>query len=140
MGTDGAGSIRIPAAFTGVVGLKPSYGRVPAWPISVMGFLAHLGPLTRTVTDTALAMKVIGQPDKLVPVADFALGVVLNLAACLTDHVERDARQLLVVADEAELLEQMLVGGVVVAGGVADEAVCPCGGVVVAGGVVLEAG
>lgn len=63
MGTDGAGSIRIPAAFTGVVGLKPSYGRVPAWPISVMGFLAHLGPLTRTVTDTALAMKVIGQPD-----------------------------------------------------------------------------
>ena len=63
MGTDGAGSIRIPAAFTGVVGLKPSYGRVPAWPISVMGFLAHLGPLTRTVTDTALAMKVIGQSD-----------------------------------------------------------------------------
>ena len=63
MGTDGAGSIRIPAAFSGVVGLKPSYGRVPAWPISVMGFLAHLGPLTRTVTDTALAMKVIGQPD-----------------------------------------------------------------------------
>ncbi len=63
MGTDGAGSIRIPAAFTGVVGLKPSYGRVPAWPISVMGFLAHLGPLTRTVMDTALAMKVIGQPD-----------------------------------------------------------------------------
>jgi aspartyl-tRNA(Asn)/glutamyl-tRNA(Gln) amidotransferase subunit A len=63
IGTDGAGSVRIPAAFTGVVGLKPSYGRVPAWPISVMGFLAHLGPLTRTVTDTALAMKVIGQPD-----------------------------------------------------------------------------
>lgn len=64
IGTDGAGSVRIPAAFTGVVGLKPSYGRVPAWPISVMGFLAHLGPLTRTVTDTALAMKVIGQPDE----------------------------------------------------------------------------
>lgn len=63
IGTDGAGSVRIPAAFSGVVGLKPSYGRVPAWPISTMGFLAHLGPLTRTVTDTALAMKVIGQPD-----------------------------------------------------------------------------
>jgi aspartyl-tRNA(Asn)/glutamyl-tRNA(Gln) amidotransferase subunit A len=63
IGTDGAGSVRIPAAFTGVVGLKPSYGRVPAWPISTMGFLAHLGPLARSVTDTALAMKVIGQPD-----------------------------------------------------------------------------
>lgn len=64
LGTDGAGSVRIPAAFTGVFGLKPSYGRVPAWPISTMGFLAHLGPLTRTVRDAALAMNAIGQPDE----------------------------------------------------------------------------
>lgn len=64
LGTDGAGSVRIPAAFTGVVGLKPTYGRVPAWPVSTMGFLAHLGPLTRTVTDTALAMNAIARPDE----------------------------------------------------------------------------
>ncbi len=64
IGTDGAGSVRIPAAFTGVVGLKPTYGRVPAYPVSTMGFLAHLGPLTRTVADTALAMNVIGRPDQ----------------------------------------------------------------------------
>jgi aspartyl-tRNA(Asn)/glutamyl-tRNA(Gln) amidotransferase subunit A len=63
MGTDGAGSVRIPAAFTGVFGLKPTYGRIPAWPVSTMGFLAHIGPLTRTVTDAALALFVTGQPD-----------------------------------------------------------------------------
>lgn len=64
LGTDGAGSVRIPAAFCGVFGLKPSYGRVPAWPVSTMGFLAHLGPLTRTVRDAALAMNAIGRPDE----------------------------------------------------------------------------
>ena len=63
LGTDGAGSIRIPAAFTGVFGLKPTYGHIPAHPISTMGFLAHLGVLTRTVRDTALALNVIGWPD-----------------------------------------------------------------------------
>ncbi len=59
IGTDGGGSIRIPASFTGVLGFKPSYGRVPAWPASQVGTLAHAGPLTRTVADAALAMSVI---------------------------------------------------------------------------------
>jgi aspartyl-tRNA(Asn)/glutamyl-tRNA(Gln) amidotransferase subunit A len=63
LGTDGAGSIRIPAAFTGVFGIKTSFGRVPAYPISTMGVLAHLGPLTRTVRDSALALDVIARPD-----------------------------------------------------------------------------
>jgi aspartyl-tRNA(Asn)/glutamyl-tRNA(Gln) amidotransferase subunit A len=63
VGTDGAGSIRIPAAFTGVFGIKPTFGRVPAFPISTMGVLAHLGPLTARVADAALALSVIAGPD-----------------------------------------------------------------------------
>jgi aspartyl-tRNA(Asn)/glutamyl-tRNA(Gln) amidotransferase subunit A len=63
IGTDGAGSIRIPAAFTGVFGIKPSFGRVPAYPASPFSILAHVGPLTRSVADAALMLNVIGQPD-----------------------------------------------------------------------------
>jgi aspartyl-tRNA(Asn)/glutamyl-tRNA(Gln) amidotransferase subunit A len=63
VGTDGGGSIRIPASFTGIVGLKPTYGRVPAWPLSPFGTVAHLGPMTRTVEDTALMLTVVSRPD-----------------------------------------------------------------------------
>jgi aspartyl-tRNA(Asn)/glutamyl-tRNA(Gln) amidotransferase subunit A len=64
IGTDGAGSIRIPAAFSGIFGIKPSFGRVPAFPASPFTMLAHLGPLTRTVTDAAVMLSVIGGPDE----------------------------------------------------------------------------
>jgi aspartyl-tRNA(Asn)/glutamyl-tRNA(Gln) amidotransferase subunit A len=63
VGTDGGGSIRIPCAFTGLFGLKPSFGRVPAWPLSPFGTVAHLGPITRTVMDAALMMNALTQPD-----------------------------------------------------------------------------
>ncbi len=63
VGTDGGGSIRIPCSFTGRVGLKPSFGRVPAWPLSPFGTVAHVGPMTRTVADAALMMNVITLPD-----------------------------------------------------------------------------
>jgi aspartyl-tRNA(Asn)/glutamyl-tRNA(Gln) amidotransferase subunit A len=63
LGTDGGGSIRIPAGFTGIFGLKPSFGRVPAWPLSPFGTVAHVGPMTRTVEDAALMMNVIARPD-----------------------------------------------------------------------------
>ena len=63
VGTDGAGSVRIPAAFCGNVGLKPSFGRVPAYPLSPFGTVAHLGPHTMSVRDAALVMNVLKQPD-----------------------------------------------------------------------------
>ncbi len=63
VGTDGAGSVRIPAAFCGNFGLKPSFGRVPAYPLSPFGSVAHLGPHSLSVADAALIMNVISQPD-----------------------------------------------------------------------------
>ncbi len=62
-GTDGGGSIRIPAAFTGIVGHKPSYGRVPAYPLSPFALVSHIGPMTRSVADAALMLTVIAEPD-----------------------------------------------------------------------------
>ena len=62
-GTDGGGSIRIPAAFTGTVGLKAHFGRVPAWPLSPMGTVAHVGGQTRSVEDAALMLDVLAHPD-----------------------------------------------------------------------------
>jgi len=53
LGTDGGGSIRIPAAFAGSYGIKPTRARVPAWPASPLGTLAHVGCLTRSVADAA---------------------------------------------------------------------------------------
>ncbi len=61
--TDGGGSIRNPASFTGLCGLKPTFGRVPAYPPNPIGTLANVGPLARTVTDAALMMNVIARPD-----------------------------------------------------------------------------
>jgi aspartyl-tRNA(Asn)/glutamyl-tRNA(Gln) amidotransferase subunit A len=63
LGTDGGGSIRIPCGFCGLPGIKPTYGRVPAWPASPFGTVAHAGPMARTVTDVALLLDVLSEPD-----------------------------------------------------------------------------
>lgn len=64
LGTDGGGSIRIPASFSGIYGLKPSFGRIPVHP-SFPGWetLSHTGPMTRAVRDAALMLDVLAGPD-----------------------------------------------------------------------------
>lgn len=63
-GSDGAGSVRIPAAFCGVYGFKPSFGRVPYHPMPNNDSVSHIGPLTRTVADAALMLSVMAGPDE----------------------------------------------------------------------------
>ena len=73
LGSDGGGSIRVPAALTGIVGFKPSFGRVPVFPgcrdetmpgASGWESLEHIGPMTRTVGDAALAFAVLAGPSQ----------------------------------------------------------------------------
>ena len=63
LATDGGGSIRNPAGFTNLCGLKPTFGRVPAYPPNPVGTLANVGPMARTVSDLALMLTVISRPD-----------------------------------------------------------------------------
>lgn len=63
VGTDGAGSVRIPSSFCGIPGMKPSFGRVPLFPPSPMGTVSHVGPHARSVEDLALMLTVMSRPD-----------------------------------------------------------------------------
>ncbi|MBI1733741.1 MAG: amidase [Candidatus Rokubacteria bacterium] len=64
VGTDGGGSIRIPASFAGIYGMKASFGRIPVYPWSAAWSLSHIGPMTRTVLDAALMMNASVGPDE----------------------------------------------------------------------------
>ena len=67
LGSDGGGSMRIPAAFCGIFSLKASLGRVPTYPLSPSEHLSHAGPMTSTVADSALALDVLKGPDRRDP-------------------------------------------------------------------------
>jgi aspartyl-tRNA(Asn)/glutamyl-tRNA(Gln) amidotransferase subunit A len=65
LGTDGGGSIRIPAAFCGVVGFKPTYGRLPLYPLGPVGRLVHVGPLTLSVSDARISYQALAGPSPI---------------------------------------------------------------------------
>jgi aspartyl-tRNA(Asn)/glutamyl-tRNA(Gln) amidotransferase subunit A len=67
LGTDGAGSVRIPAHFCGVVGFKPTFGTVPYSPTPNNGSLSHVGPITRSVADAELMLEVMAGEHALDP-------------------------------------------------------------------------
>jgi Asp-tRNA(Asn)/Glu-tRNA(Gln) amidotransferase A subunit family amidase len=81
LGTDGGGSIRIPASLCGVFGIKAQYGRVPVFPTSATPTLGHVGPISRTVRDAALLLGVISGFDARDP-ASVSEPVPDFLAAC----------------------------------------------------------
>jgi aspartyl-tRNA(Asn)/glutamyl-tRNA(Gln) amidotransferase subunit A len=107
LGSDTAGSIRIPAALCGTVGLKPTYGRVSFTGVTPLAWsLDHAGPLTRTVEDAALAMNVMAGYDPSDPgsvdvgVPDFSAGLERDVAGTtagvpvnfFTEHVDPEVR------------------------------------------------
>ena len=80
-GTDGGGSVRIPASFCGLFGIKAQYGRVPIYPAPATASVSHVGPLTRTVRDAAVMLGVMSGFDERDPFA-VAAPVPDYLAAC----------------------------------------------------------
>ncbi|MFV1981435.1 MAG: amidase, partial [Rhodothermia bacterium] len=63
LGSDGGGSVRIPAAFCGIFAMKGSLGRIPAYPWSATEMLSHAGPMTRTATDSTILFDLLKGPD-----------------------------------------------------------------------------
>lgn len=88
IGTDGGGSIRIPSSFTGVFGLKPTFGRVAAYPPSGFGTLAHIGPIARSADDAAAMLNAMAGRDP----DDWNQGIGELPPLTLSDGVLKGAR------------------------------------------------
>ncbi len=117
VGTDAGGSVRIPAAWCGVVGLKPTFGRVPQWPLGAFGQVAVAGPITRTVRDAGLMLGALARHDLRDPFClpddprDWCLGIEDGVAELRVAVVRRpgfdapvDWEGIAAVEDAARLL------------------------------------
>jgi aspartyl-tRNA(Asn)/glutamyl-tRNA(Gln) amidotransferase subunit A len=95
LGTDTGGSIRIPASLCGIVGLKPTHGRVSKYGVFPLSWsLDHAGPMTKTVTDAAIIMEAIAGYDKNDP-------TTIDVPKVLyTDYLSEDIKGLVIGIDE----------------------------------------
>ena len=112
LGSDTGGSIRIPAACCGTVGLKPTYGRVSrAGVVPLSWSLDHVGPLTRSVADAAALLAVLAGPDaadpssRALPVPDYVAGLAAPVrglrVGLLREHVEQADAEVAAAVTEA---------------------------------------
>ncbi len=113
MGTDTGGSIRLPAAYTGIVGLKPTYGRLSRRGVVPLSFsMDHAGPLTRTTEDCALVMNALAGFDPLDPgsadiaVPDYLAGLRDGVAGLRIGYARAFNAEAGVGAEEAAALDQ----------------------------------
>ena len=126
IGTDAGGSVRIPAAWCGLVGLKPTYGRIPQWPSSAFASVSCAGPMTRTVRDNALMFSSMARWDLRDPfclpddprdwldgIEDGVEGLMIGLlsrpgfdAPCDADGIAAVERAAQILADAGAIVEQ----------------------------------
>ncbi|MFO1025259.1 MAG: amidase [Acetobacteraceae bacterium] len=126
IGTDAGGSVRIPAAWCGLVGLKPTYGRIPQWPSSAFASVSCAGPMTRTVRDNALMFSAMARWDLRDPfclpddprdwldgIENGVEGLTVGLlsrpgfdAPCDADGIEAVERAAQILADAGAIVEQ----------------------------------
>jgi len=127
IGTDAGGSVRIPAAWCGLVGLKPTYGRIPQWPASAFATVACAGPMTRTVRDCALMFSAMARYDIRDPFCmpddgrDWRDGIEDGVAGLSVGVLRRPGFDAPVDADGAAAVERA-AGLLIDAGAVVEEA------------------